>query len=56
MWVHEARRTLGDLVDALTIDLRMTSAKARAWLRWSTRSSTILDDLEHGSYALLTKA
>lgn len=52
MPVEKARQKFGDLVDALIIDLSITSAKARRVLGWSTRTATILDDLEHGSYAL----
>ncbi len=49
--IDEARRTLGPLVDALVLDQRISSDRARTLLGWRTRASTILDDLERGSYA-----
>lgn len=48
--VAEASATLGAWVEALAMDQRVTSARARSRLGWSPRTSTILDDLEHGSY------
>jgi nucleoside-diphosphate-sugar epimerase len=49
--VADARKALGPFTDALMLDSHVTSRKAREELGWTTRSSTILDDLEFGSYA-----
>lgn len=46
-----ARKDLGLFADALALDSRIDSSKAREELGWQTRSSTILDDLASGSYA-----
>jgi nucleoside-diphosphate-sugar epimerase len=46
-----ARAALGPLADALVMDQRLTSDRARKLLGWRIRPTTILDDLEHGSYA-----
>ena len=48
--LEEARKTLGAFADALVLDMRITSRKAREELQWQTRRSTILDDLRSGSY------
>ena len=48
--LEEARKSLGAFADALVLDMRITSRKARAELGWQTRPSTILDDLRTGSY------
>lgn len=48
--LEEARKSLGAFADALVLDMRITSQKARAELGWQTRPSTILDDLRSGSY------
>ena len=49
--LDEARKELGPFADALVLDQRLTSARARQRLGWTVRSTTILDDLERGSYA-----
>lgn len=48
--LEDARKTLGAFADALVLDMRITSRKARAELGWQTRTTTILDDLRAGSY------
>lgn len=49
--LEEARKALGPFADALALDSRIDSSKAREELGWRTRSTTILDDLVSGSYA-----
>ncbi len=49
--LEEARRQLGPFADALALDSRVASDRARKELGWRTRSSSILDDLRSGSYA-----
>jgi hypothetical protein len=49
--LEEARKTLGPFADALALDQRISSQKARAELGWQTRSTTIVEDLRSGSYA-----
>ena len=51
---EEARATLGMLADALILDQRLSSAHARSQLGWRPSRPTILEDLEHGSYAVET--
>lgn len=54
--LEEARKIYGSLADALAMDQRISSKRARAQLGWTTRMTTILDDLGHGSYTFATKA
>ena len=49
--LESARGAFGAFADALVLDLRVDSSKAREELGWQTRTATILDDLESGSYA-----
>jgi nucleoside-diphosphate-sugar epimerase len=49
--LDEARRELGAFADALALDSRINSDRARRQLGWGTRVTTILDDLRGGSYA-----
>ena len=49
--LDEARRELGAFADALALDSKISSKRAREQLGWRTRSTTILDDLRTGSYA-----
>jgi nucleoside-diphosphate-sugar epimerase len=51
---EEARATLGMLTDALVLDQQLTSEHARSRLGWRPSRPTILEDLEHGSYATET--
>ncbi len=51
---EEARATLGPLADALVLDQRLSSEHARSRLGWRPSRPTILEDLEHGSYATET--
>ncbi len=49
--VDDARKTLGHFAEALALDQAASSAKARAELGWAPRGPSILEELEHGSYA-----
>jgi nucleoside-diphosphate-sugar epimerase len=50
--LEAARRELGaGFADALALDSRISSERARHRLGWGTRITTILDDLRDGSYA-----
>jgi nucleoside-diphosphate-sugar epimerase len=49
--VEEARPVLGPFADGLALDSKMNSDRARRQLGWRTRTTTILDDLQKGSYA-----
>lgn len=49
--VSEARKTLGAFADALALDQLATAAKGRAELKWSPKGPSVVEDLEHGSYA-----
>jgi nucleoside-diphosphate-sugar epimerase len=48
--LEDARGTFGAFADALALDSRADSSKARKDLGWQTRSTTIIDDLQTGSY------
>ena len=48
--LEEARQTLGAYADALILDQRVSSDRARELLGWSPRATTVLDDLRNGSY------
>lgn len=48
--LEEARKQYGAFGDALVLDSRVTSKRARTELGWGTRETTILDDLTSGSY------
>ncbi len=49
--VDDAIAALGLWAAALAMDQRVSSARARAELGWTTRATTILEDLDRGSYA-----
>jgi nucleoside-diphosphate-sugar epimerase len=49
--IEEARLALGPFADGLALDSKMTSKRAGEQLGWRTRTTTILDDLQSGSYA-----
>ena len=49
--LEEAREKLGAYADALVLDQRISSEKARKIFGWNPRASGILEDLRHGSYA-----
>jgi nucleoside-diphosphate-sugar epimerase len=49
--LDEARRELGAFADGLVLDSKMNSDRARRQLGWRMRTTTILDDLQTGSYA-----
>ncbi len=49
--LDQARETLGAYADALVLDQRVSSAKAKTMLDWKPRAAGILDDLRRGSYA-----
>lgn len=48
--VEEAIAALGPWVEALTMDQRATSIRARSHLGWTPQAANILEDLERGSY------
>ena len=55
--LDEARKALGtSFADALALDSRISSRKARETLDWVPRAPDILRDLESGSYASATKS
>ncbi len=56
MTLPQAYTMYGSLTDVLTLDQRITSKRARSLLGWTTRVSTILDDLAHGSYTFEERA
>ncbi len=45
---------LGEFGEALLVDQRVTSQKARKELGWEPKAVPIVDDLEHGSYTAAT--
>jgi nucleoside-diphosphate-sugar epimerase len=47
----EVLSMLGPFGEALLLDQRLTSARARAELGWAPKAPSIIEDLEHGSYA-----
>jgi nucleoside-diphosphate-sugar epimerase len=49
--LDEARGKLGGFADALALDQRISSARARAQLGWEPRGPALLDELRAGSYA-----
>lgn len=49
--LEEARLALGPFVEGLALDSKIDSKRAREQLGWRTRTTTILDDLQGGSYA-----
>jgi nucleoside-diphosphate-sugar epimerase len=49
--LEEARLAFGPFADGLVLDTRIDSDRARRQLGWRTRTTTILDDLQEGSYA-----
>jgi nucleoside-diphosphate-sugar epimerase len=50
--LEEARKTLGPFADALVLDQRISSEKARKILGWIPRQVGIFEDLRRGSYAI----
>jgi nucleoside-diphosphate-sugar epimerase len=50
--LEEARKTLHAFADALVLDQRISSEKARKILGWNPRQAGILEDLRRGSYAV----
>jgi nucleoside-diphosphate-sugar epimerase len=54
--LEDARKTLGGFADALALDQRISSEKARKILSWNPRQAGILEDLRHGSYAARNKS
>lgn len=49
--VGEARKTLGPVADALTMDQAVAGTRARRVLGWSPSRPGLLEDIEKGSYA-----
>ncbi|HYL47188.1 MAG TPA: SDR family oxidoreductase [Candidatus Limnocylindrales bacterium] len=54
--LEEARKTLGAFADALALDQRISSEKARKILGWNPRQAGILEDLRRGSYLARSKS
>jgi nucleoside-diphosphate-sugar epimerase len=50
--LEEARKNLGAYADALVLDQRISSAKAKSTLGWNPREKSVVEDLRHGSYLL----
>lgn len=50
--LEEARKALGGFADALVLDQRICSEKARKILGWNPRPAGIIEDLRRGSYAI----
>jgi len=48
--LEEARKKLGGYADALVLDQRVSSERARTMLGWKPQASGILEDLRSGSY------
>ena len=48
--LEEARKQLGAYADALVLDQRISSERAKREMGWSARAASILDDLRSGSY------
>jgi nucleoside-diphosphate-sugar epimerase len=48
--LEEARKTMGPMADALTMDQRISGTRARRVLGWSPHRPELLDDIENGSY------
>ena len=49
--IAEAVASMGAWVEALSLDQRVSSARARTQLGWVPRAASLLDDLVNGSYA-----
>jgi nucleoside-diphosphate-sugar epimerase len=52
--IEEARKSLGPYADALALDQQVSSEKAAELLGWKPDSPSMIEDLERGSYALLS--
>jgi nucleoside-diphosphate-sugar epimerase len=50
--LEDARKTLGGFADALALNQRISSEKARKILGWDPRQAGIFEDLRRGSYAI----
>ncbi|HEY6391478.1 MAG TPA: NAD-dependent epimerase/dehydratase family protein [Bryobacteraceae bacterium] len=50
--LEEARKSLGAYADALVLDQRISSEKAKRTLGWNPREKSVVEDLRHGSYLL----
>jgi len=50
--LEEARKSLGAYADALVLDQRISSEKAKTTLDWNPREQPVVEDLRHGSYLL----
>ncbi|QIN80913.1 NAD-dependent epimerase/dehydratase family protein [Rubrobacter marinus] len=48
--LDEAREELGDYADALALDQRLSSERARRTLGWAPSAPTVFDELRDGSY------
>jgi nucleoside-diphosphate-sugar epimerase len=50
--LEEARGKLGPYADALVLDQQATGKRAEQLLGWRPRRPNVLEDIEHGSYAM----
>ncbi len=50
--LDEARKSLGAYADALVLDQRISSERAKTTLGWNPREKSVVEDLRHGSYLL----
>ena len=52
LWpVDEARKAMGPFADALAADTHIKTDRARKLLGWQALGPSVIDDLDHGSYA-----
>lgn len=49
--LDEARQSLGGFADALALDQQISADKAKRLLGWTPKAPSVLEELEHGSYA-----
>jgi nucleoside-diphosphate-sugar epimerase len=49
--VEEARKSMGPYADALVLDQQASGNRARELLGWKPTRPSVLEDIEHGSYA-----
>jgi nucleoside-diphosphate-sugar epimerase len=52
----EARHTLGSFADALALDAQASGTVAERLLGWKPTKRSVLEEIEHGSYARLAGA
>lgn len=52
--IEDARRAMGPIADALAMDQRVSGTRARRVLGWSPHRKELLDEIENGSYRLVS--